>query len=157
LIDTVYADVKKGTNTIVFNYETTINESFIFDFTLTDLACGFQDELFGFCFDLIKVETIEKLNTITAVGCTTQTVPFTEEYNDIYNSLITMNTGSLSNGLMTSGKWKLLLTDTANNTFESIIYETISGESCLHSNLMRFKWTNDCNFRKLRLCKFTFY
>jgi hypothetical protein len=53
-----------------------------------------------------------------------------------------MNTGSLSNGLMTSGKWKLLLTDTANNTFESIIYETISGESCLHSNLMRFKWTS---------------
>jgi len=149
LIDTVYADVKKGTNTIVFNYETTINESFIFDFTLTDLACGFQDELFGFCFDLIKVETIEKLDTITAVGCTTQTVPFTEEYNDIYNSLITMNTGSLSNGLITSGKWKLLLTDTANNTFESIIYETISGESCLHSNLMRFKWTNDCNFANL--------
>lgn len=149
LIDTVYADVKKGTNTIVFNYETTINESFIFDFTLTDLACGFQDELFGFCFDLIKVETIEKLDTIIAVGCTTQEVTFTEEYNDIYNSLITMNTGSLSDGLITSGKWKLLLIDTASNTFESIIYETISGESCLHSNLMRFKWTNDCNFANL--------
>ena len=149
IIDTIYADVYKGSNTIVFNYETVSTEDYIFDFTLTDLACGFQDELFGFCFDLIKVETIEKLDTITAVGCTTQTVPFTEDYNDIYNSLITMNTGSLSNGLMTSGKWKLLLTDTANNTFESIIYETISGESCLHSNLMRFKWTNDCNFANL--------
>jgi hypothetical protein len=149
IIDTIYADVYKGSNTIVFNYETVSTEDYIFDFTLTDLSCGFQDELFGFCFDLIKVETIEKLDTITAVGCTTQEVPFTEEYNDIYNSLITMNTGSLSNGLMTSGKWKLLLTDTANNTFESIIYETISGESCLHSNLMRFKWTNDCNFANL--------
>jgi len=149
VLDTIYADVKKGTNTIVFNYTPSSSINYIFDFTIEDLACGFQDELFGFCFDLIKVETIEKLNTITAVGCTTQTVPFTEEYNDIYNSLITMNTGSLSNGLMTSGKWKLLLTDTANNTFESIIYETISGESCLHSNLMRFKWTNDCNFANL--------
>lgn len=149
VLDTIYADVKKGTNTIVFNYTPSSSINYIFDFTIQDLACAFQDELSGFCFDLIKVETIEKLNTITAVGCTTQTVPFTEEYNDIYNSLITMNTGSLSNGLMTSGKWKLLLTDTANNTFESIIYETISGESCLHSNLMRFKWTNDCNFANL--------
>lgn len=149
IIDTIFADVYKGSNTIVFNYEIPSTQDYIFDFTLTDLSCGFQDELSGFCFDLIKVETIEKLDTITAVGCTTQTVPFTEEYNDIYNSLITMNTGSLSNGLMTSGKWKLLLTDTANNTFESIIYETISGESCLHSNLMRFKWTNDCNFANL--------
>ena len=41
--------------------------NYIFDFTIQDLACGFQDELFGFCFDLIKVETIEKLDTITAV------------------------------------------------------------------------------------------
>ena len=150
VIDTVTVSVEKGTNTATFNYETGgSSASYYFDFTLSDIACGFQDELFGFCFDLIKVETIEKLDNITAVGCTTQTVPFTEEYNDIYNSLITMNTGSLSNGLMTSGKWKLLLTDTANNTFESIIYETISGESCLHSNLMRFKWTNDCNFANL--------
>jgi len=149
IIDTIYADVYKGSNTIVFNYETVSTEDYIFDFTLTDLSCGFQDELFGFCFDLIKVETIEKLDTIIAVGCTTQEVPFTEEYNDIYNSLITMNTGSLSDGLITSGKWKLLLIDTASNTFESIIYETISGESCLHSNLMRFKWTNDCNFANL--------
>lgn len=149
IIDTIYADVYKGSNTIVFNYETVSTEDYIFDFTLTDLSCGFQDEIFGFCFDLIKVETIEKLDTIIAVGCTTQTVPFTEDYNDIYNSLITMNTGSLSDGLITSGKWKLLLIDTASNTFESIIYETISGESCLHSNLMRFKWTNDCNFANL--------
>ncbi len=151
LIDTVIVSAIQGTNTAMFTYTTssTPPPSYYFDFTLSDLSCAFADVDYGFCFDLIKVETIEKLDTIIAVGCTTQTVPFTEEYNDIYNSLITMNTGSLSNGLMTSGKWKLLLTDTANNTFESIIYETISGESCLHSNLMRFKWTNDCNFANL--------
>ena len=150
IIDTITVDVQKGTNTAIFNYTTGgSSASYYFDFALDDIAGEIADTQYGFCFDLIKVETIEKLNTIIAVGCTTQTVPFTEEYNDIYNSLITMNTGSLSNGLMTSGKWKLLLTDTANNTFESIIYETISGESCLHSNLMRFKWTNDCNFANL--------
>ena len=150
IIDTITVDVQKGTNTAIFNYTTGgSSASYYFDFALDDIAGEIADTQYGFCFDLIKVETIEKLDTIIAVGCTTQTVPFTEEYNDIYNSLITMNTGSLSNGLMTSGKWKLLLTDTANNTFESIIYETISGESCLHSNLMRFKWTNDCNFANL--------
>jgi hypothetical protein len=76
IIDTIYADVYKGSNTIVFNYETVSTEDYIFDFTLTDLSCGFQDEIFGFCFDLIKVETIEKLDTITAVGCTTQDSTF---------------------------------------------------------------------------------
>jgi hypothetical protein len=151
LIDTIAVTAQRGTNNLIFNYITSATPptAYYFEFALSDISCAFAENYNGFCFNDINIQTIEKLNTITAVGCTTQTVPFTEEYNDIYNSLITMNTGSLSNGLMTSGKWKLLLTDTANNTFESIIYETISGESCLHSNLMRFKWNNDCNFANL--------
>lgn len=55
VIDTVTVSVDQGTNTATFNYETGgSSASYYFDFTLSDIACGFLDELFGFCFDLIK-------------------------------------------------------------------------------------------------------
>jgi len=149
LIDTVVGTVEQGTNTLVFNYETVSADSFYFDFTLTDLACGFADELYGFCFNSIKIETIAQLDSISVEGCTTANVPFTEEYNNLYNSLITMNTGSLPNGLITTGKWKLILTDDESNTVTTITYETIAGTSCVIRNLLRLKWWSDCSFSDL--------
>ena len=149
LVDTVVGTIEQGTNTITFNYETTFSDSFYFDFTLTDMICGFADEFFGFCFNSVKVETIARLSTIDVQGCTTANVPFSEEYNDLYNSLITMDIGSLPNGLITTGKWILTLTDDENNTVTSITYETIDGTTCLTRNLMRLVWTSDCMFGNL--------
>lgn len=146
LVDTVVGIIDAGTNTITFNYETSFSDSYYFDFTLTDLICGFADEFYGFCFNLVKIETIAQLQTIEVQGCTTADVPFTEQYNDLYNSLITMNTGSLPNGLITTGKWKLVLTDDESNTWTSITYETIDGTDCTNRNLMRLVWTSDCKF-----------
>lgn len=57
-----------------------------------------------------------------------------------------MNIGSLPNGLITTGKWKLILTDDESNTWTSIIYETIDGTNCTNRNLMRLVWTSDCKF-----------
>jgi len=150
LIDTVVGTVEQGTNTITFNYETGgASAAYYFDFTLSDLACAFNDVYYGFCFNLIKIETIARLDSISVEGCTTASVPFTEEYNDYYNSLITMTTGSLPNGLITTGKWKLTLTDDESNTVETITYETIDGTSCVIRNLLRLKWWSDCAFASL--------
>lgn len=149
LVDTVVGIINAGTNTITFNYETSFSDSYYFDFTLTDLICGFADEFYGFCFNLVKIETIARLENIDIVGCTTENVTFTEEYNDLYNSLITMNTGSLPNGLFNTGKWQIVLTDDESNTFTSIMYESITGTNCLTSNLFRLKWWNDCMFGNL--------
>lgn len=146
VIDTITGTIEQGTNTITFNYETLSSDSFYFNFALKDIACGFANELYGFCFNSIKIETIAQLQAIEVQGCTTANVPFTEDYNDLYNSLITMNIGSLPNGLITTGKWKLILTDDESNTWTSIIYETIDGTNCTNRNLMRLVWTSDCKF-----------
>ena len=149
LVDTVVGTIEQGTNTITFNYETTFSDSYYFDFTLTDMICGFADEYYGFCFNSVKVETIARLSSINVQGCTTANVPFTEEYNDLYNSLITMNIGSLPNGLITTGKWILTLTDDEDNTWNSITYETIDGTNCTTRNLLRLIWTSDCMYANL--------
>jgi hypothetical protein len=148
-IDVITKDVYSGNNTISFVYETTYSGVHYFDFEINDISCGFFDEYYGFCFTLIKIESIARLSSINVQGCTTANVPFSEEYNDLYNSLITMNTGSLPNGLITTGKWILTLTDDENNTVTSITYETIDGTTCLTRNLMRLVWSSNCMFANL--------
>lgn len=148
LLDGVSAVLSSGTNTITFNYETSATPptSYNFQFLLDPSSGEIADSEIGFCFNSIKIETIAQLQAIEVQGCTTANVPFTEDYNDLYNSLITMNIGSLPNGLITTGKWKLILTDDESNTWTSIIYETIDGTNCTNRNLMRLVWTSDCKF-----------
>lgn len=140
--------IDKGTNTVTFTYETSATppSSYYFEFMLDSIGGEIFDSMVGFCFNSIKIETIERLSTINVEGCTTANVPFTEEYNDLYNSLITMDIDSLPNGLISSGKWKLTLTDDESNTWTSIIYETIDGTNCKTRNLMRLTWGSDCQF-----------
>lgn len=151
LIDTLSAVAKAGTNTLTFNYTTGVTPptSYTFQFLIDAIGSEIEDSQVGFCFNSVKIETIERLENIDIVGCTTENVTFTEEYNDLYNSLITMNTGSLPNGLFNTGKWQIVLTDDESNTFTSIMYESITGTNCLTSNLFRLKWWNDCMFGNL--------
>ena len=151
LIDTITSVLSTGTNTVTLTYETSATPptSYNFQFLLDPIAGEIGDSVIGFCFNSIDVQTIGKLETIEVQGCTTANVPFTEEYNNLYNSLITMNTGSLPNGLITTGKWKLVLTDDESNTWISITYETIDGTNCLIRNLIRFTWTSDCLFSEI--------
>lgn len=148
LIDIITSVLSTGTNTVTFTYETSATPptSYNFQFLLDPIAGEIGDSVIGFCFNSIDVQTIGKLESIEVQGCTTADVPFTEQYNDLYNSLITMNTGSLPNGLITTGKWKLVLTDDESNTWTSITYETIDGTNCTNRNLMRLVWTSDCKF-----------
>ncbi len=150
VIDTITVDIEQGTNTVTFNYETGgSSANYYFDFSLEDLAGTIADTQYGFCFNSINIQTIARLSSISVEGCTTSAVTFSEEYNDYYNSLITMDTGSLPNGLITTGKWKLTLTDDEANTWTSITYETIDGTNCLIRNLMRLKWWSDCAFSSI--------
>ena len=144
-------DAEQGTNTVTWNYTTPVSPSteYYFQIMISSISGEIYNSFEGFCFNSFLIQSIPRISTISVTGCTTENVGYSEEYNDVYNSLITMDIGSIPNGVMDSGKWSLTITDDEGNVFNSIMYETIDGTNCTTRNLLRLKWWSDCAFSNI--------
>jgi hypothetical protein len=148
-ITTLTKTLDTGTNTVTFSYETGFSppSSFYFEFKLNPSGTEIENSLVGFCFNEVKIETINKLFAITAMMCNENlNVLFSEEYNDLYSSLITVDWG---NAGINGREFQIKLEDQLGNSFTSIMYQFISSVGCSLRNYFNFKWWSDCKFSEL--------